>query len=458
MNNRTQAAESANSGEMLPLTRQRFGLRFADSATEQAYRQWRDEHILFLLMIGMGVSLLSWISAGVVIWFWLPDAPRLTFLVIAAIVTVFAIVLPLLWQPAFARLRTAMVAVFLLFLGLAVVGLMMLNGEPVAGFALALAAACSATIVTSFFAPVMQLPPLAALLAVIPSLGLVIGLAVHGYQIDLLDRFTVGVAVGYPVLVFHFVVMICVLVDRNNRMTFVNEMTIERQRESLSRSANLVRRYVPPAVAAHIFEGNEAAVDSPQRRRVTVLFSDIVGFTDMADRLDAESLTQILNEYMAAMADIVEAHGGTLNEFAGDGLMALFGAPAEMAPEAQAVNALHAAQAMQARLPALNEQWLKLGIGEPVQIRAGINTGVLSVGSFGSAGRMTYTAIGLQTNIAARIQAQCAPGGVLLSDASWHLVKDQIDCEARGEVECKGVHFPVKVYAPAAPPSLRGTK
>lgn len=216
----------------------------------------------------------------------------------------------------------------------------------------------------------------------------------------------------------------------------------------LEQSRKFIRRYIPPAVADQIIAGNTADIDVPARRRITVLFSDIVGFTDMADRLDAESLTQILNEYMAAMADIIEKHGGTLNEFSGDGMMALFGAPNQLEPKSQAMNALQAAHDMQNQLPTFNERWQALGIGEPLQIRIGINTGVLSVGSFGSEGRMTYTAIGLQTNIASRIQAHCAPGGILLSDASWHLVKDQIDCEPCGEVQCKGVHFPVKVYAP----------
>ena len=76
----------------------------------------------------------------------------------------------------------------------------------------------------------------------------------------------------------------------------------------------------------------------------------------------------------------------------------------------------------------------------------GINTGMLSVGSFGSQGRMTYTAIGLQTNVTARIQAQCQPGGILLSDASWQLIREEVQCTPKGEIEVKGVHFPIKVY------------
>ncbi|MGH8458952.1 MAG: adenylate/guanylate cyclase domain-containing protein, partial [Nevskiales bacterium] len=106
------------------------------------------------------------------------------------------------------------------------------------------------------------------------------------------------------------------------------------------------------------------------------------------------------------------------------------------------------AQAMQARLPELNARWRKLGLGAALQIRVGINTGMVSVGSYGSEGRMTYTAIGLQTNIAARIQSHCEPGGILISDATWQLIHEAIECTPKGEVQCKGVHYPVAVYSP----------
>ncbi len=187
---------------------------------------------------------------------------------------------------------------------------------------------------------------------------------------------------------------------------------------------------------------------------MTVLFSDVVGFTNTADSLDPESLAQIVQEYLATMATIVERHGGTLNEFAGDGVMALFGAPLERPAEEQVAAALAAATEIQTNMPVLNEHWFKIGLDHELHTRIGINTGVLSVGTFGSGGRATYTAIGIQTNIAARIQAECDPGSILLSQASWHLIKDTVLCEERGEAEVKGVHFPIKLYAPVQPHEL----
>ncbi|MFL6060542.1 MAG: adenylate/guanylate cyclase domain-containing protein [Marmoricola sp.] len=228
--------------------------------------------------------------------------------------------------------------------------------------------------------------------------------------------------------------------ERDLRTRYANERLIDQQRM-------LVRRYAPSSVVSRIELGDHT-VDHPQRRKVTVFFSDVVGFTSMADRVDPEALADIVNEYLGALADLIERHGGTLNEFAGDGVMAIFGAPDEMDPEAQVTAALAAARELQTSLPEWSRSWYQHGILEDAKARVGINTGTVSVGTFGSAVRATYTGIGLQTNIAARVQAQAEPGGILLSNTSWHLVKDGVPCEPRGEVMVKGVHFPIGLYAP----------
>lgn len=253
-----------------------------------------------------------------------------------------------------------------------------------------------------------------------------------------------------PLMAGVVILVVCSVLDRMTRQTFVLEQILGHQARELKSNGELIRRYIPRSVAEHIDAGKGRAVDTPQRKQVTVLFSDIVGFTTLADRLDAGSLTHILATYMSTMVKLVEAHGGTLNEFAGDWLMSIFGAPSEMALKDQALQAIKTAQAMQTALTQLNESWSQLGLGEalPLRIRIGINTGELSVGSFGSEGRMIYTAIGLQTNMAARIQAECKPGGVLLTNATWLLVKDDIPCEPMGALAIKGVQFLVPVYQP----------
>ncbi len=94
----------------------------------------------------------------------------------------------------------------------------------------------------------------------------------------------------------------------------------------------------------------------------------------------------------------------------------------------------------------LGEKWFAEGIQTPFRIRIGINTGVASIGDFGSEGRTTYSAVGNQTNLTARIQDHCEPGKVLISHTTWALVRDKIPCEEHGEIEVKGLHYPVRVY------------
>jgi class 3 adenylate cyclase len=216
--------------------------------------------------------------------------------------------------------------------------------------------------------------------------------------------------------------------------------------ERLRRATGLIRRYVPAQLATRILTGEHGLRATPERRKVTLFFSDVVGFTEAADRMEPEDLSTLLNEYLSEMATIADAFGATVNQFIGDGIMIFFGAPEATRDEDHALRAVEMADAMQRRMGELREKWFQEGIQEPFQIRIGINTGVASVGDFGSAGRITYSAIGNQTNLTARIQAACAPGKILVSHTTWALVKDRITSNERGEIQVKGLHYPVRVY------------
>ena len=105
---------------------------------------------------------------------------------------------------------------------------------------------------------------------------------------------------------------------------------------------------------------------------------------------------------------------------------------------------------MQERMVGLRERWTGEGISNPFRIRVGINSGHVNVGNFGSEGRMTYTAIGRETNLAARIEKACTAGRILISQATWELVRDDVPCVERGEIQVKGIQQPVRVYEVAA--------
>ena len=162
--------------------------------------------------------------------------------------------------------------------------------------------------------------------------------------------------------------------------------------------------------------------------------------------MEPEDLASLLNEYLSEMSKIADAFGATVNQFVGDGIMIFFGAPEATSDQDHAMRAVRMSLAMQQRMSELGEKWFSEGIQTPFRIRIGLNTGVANVGDFGSEGRTIYSAIGNQTNLTARIQDHCEPGKVLISHTTWALVKDQIACQERGEIEVKGLHYRVRVY------------
>jgi class 3 adenylate cyclase len=305
-------------------------------------------------------------------------------------------------------------------------------------------------IVVMFFGfAIFRIPPGAAMAAVTPYVAFGSYQLLRTYDRGDLDGVEAASLATVQWIAYLGCLLVCVVIEIVDRLAFCKDQIIEAQQQELRTSRETIRRYVPRAVSDHIVQGDTVGIDVPARRVVTVLLADLVGFTALAEALDADLLTQVTNDYMTAMSELVDAHGGIVNEFAGDGLMALFGAPDEMDVVEQALSAVRAARAMQARLPSLSLSWQRVGVIEPLRMRIGISTGVLSVGSFGSEGRMTYTAIGLHTNIAARLEAHCEPGGILMSESTWDLAKDVIPCVPRGEVQCKGLREPVRAYAPA---------
>lgn len=217
-------------------------------------------------------------------------------------------------------------------------------------------------------------------------------------------------------------------------------------RDQLDHAVALISRYVPAELASGILAGSERPDDGYRRQKVTVFFSDIVGFTDLAEELEPEDLARVLNEYFGEMTAIAGRHRGTVDELQGDGLIVLFGAPTHVSDREHALDAVAMASEMQEAIDRLNVHWQDAGIGEGVAVRMGINTGVVTVGHFGSGGRMKYTVIGKHVNLAARIQAACRPGRVLLSHATWLLVRDVVKAISLGDQEFKGIVRPVEVH------------
>jgi len=150
------------------------------------------------------------------------------------------------------------------------------------------------------------------------------------------------------------------------------------------------------------------------------------------------------------MTALAAKYGATVDECVGDAVVCFFGAPAATDDRDHALRAARMALAMNRRVAGLEPHWQRFGARRPPRIRIGVNTGVASIGSFGSNRRMDYTAIGRQVNLAARLEAQCEPGSVLTSHSTYALVRDEIPCRPEGGIRVKGIHHPVQVYSPSA--------
>lgn len=174
-------------------------------------------------------------------------------------------------------------------------------------------------------------------------------------------------------------------------------------------------RFLPEYVVRQMLENPESFKLGGVNQTITVLFADIRGFTRLSEHAQPEKVVQLLNKYFSAMTDIIFAHGGTLDKYLGDGLMALFGAPT--ATPDDATNALNAAVAMQRRVMGMNDDLRAQGLPE-VAIGIGLHTGEAVVGYIGSERRSEYTAIGDTVNTASRLESNSKGGQILLSDAA----------------------------------------
>ncbi len=214
----------------------------------------------------------------------------------------------------------------------------------------------------------------------------------------------------------------------------------------LHEASNLISRYVPAEVVEGIMSGKGALYDGHMRRRITVFFSDLVGFSDIAEELEPEDLAVVLNEYFSEMTAIARRHQGTVDELAGDALLILFGAPYATSDRDHALRAVTMACEMHGVMETLNERWRDAGITETLRVRMGINTGVVTVGNFGSPERIKYAALGKHVNLAARLQTVCEPGRTLMSYATYLLVKNEVEARSIGDLQLKGIHKPVGAY------------
>lgn len=215
----------------------------------------------------------------------------------------------------------------------------------------------------------------------------------------------------------------------------------------IARSAGDIRntfgRYLSSEIVATLLESPEGLKLGGERRKLTLFTSDLRGFTATAERLPPEEVVKILNFYLGYMADIITRYNGTIDEFMGDGILVLFGAP--ISREDDAKRSIACAIEMQQAMVTVNEQMKQWGL-PPLEMGIGINTGEVVVGNIGSEKRAKYGVVGNQVNLTYRIESYTIGGQVIISETTLKEAGDQVKIIGQRQVAPKGVKEPITIY------------
>jgi class 3 adenylate cyclase/CHASE3 domain sensor protein len=222
------------------------------------------------------------------------------------------------------------------------------------------------------------------------------------------------------------------------------ERKVEEQLEQLRRAEQL-RRYLAPQIADALLDGGATVSLESTRRNLTILVANIRGFTSMSERIEPEELIDGLNQHFSVMTDVVFRHGGTLDKYVGDGVLAFFGDPIPF--EDHAERAVASALEMRQRLRALRSRWT-LQRDDELNVGIGITTGYVTVGNIGSATRTEYTVIGNQVNLASRLAQIASPDQIVISERTLAVpdVRERVHSVPLDAIALEGFRHPVKVF------------
>ncbi len=235
-----------------------------------------------------------------------------------------------------------------------------------------------------------------------------------------------------------------VLLARTKTLLLLKDISVKQQildkQKALSKVVHQLSRYFPKALVEKILNQQDTTGFAASRKLITILFADLVGFTELTDRFEAEVITDLLNQFITEMNILVEKHNGLLNEVLGDGLVVLFGSPDKLSKKHQAIESLNLAVAMQLKLKQLGERWLSQGLDHNVMLRIGIHQDFATVGNIGAENLIAYRAVGSGVNLASRLQSECNPGKILVSYPIYAQTKDMFKFEDLSEMQFKGFH------------------
>ena len=238
-----------------------------------------------------------------------------------------------------------------------------------------------------------------------------------------------------------------ILKQENEKLISLNQEAYDSLKEKnakLEKISSRLAKYLSPQIYKNIFETESEQTNNYKRKKLTVFFSDIKGFTDLSDSLDPDLLAELINDYLSAMTDIALKYGGTIDKFIGDAILVFFGDPESDGLKKDASKCLSMAIAMQNKVAELDRNWREdRGITEGLQVRMGISTGYCTVGNFGSVQRVDYTVLGSTVNLASRLESICQPKQILVAPETKTLLEKDFEFEAQEAIELKGFNKPI---------------
>ena len=252
-------------------------------------------------------------------------------------------------------------------------------------------------------------------------------------NITLFSRYNMWLNLIYPVLTMLAVYLV---------ITVYRYITEEREKKKIR---NAFQYYLTPSVIAEMLKDPSKLKLGGDKKQLTVLFSDIRGFTTISEQLSPEGLVHLLNEYLTAMTDLIFKYDGLLDKYMGDAIMAVYGAPLDQPDHAlracrTALEMLHTLKKLQAKWSAEEKPYVNIGVG--------VNTGDMVVGNMGSQMRFDYTVMGDSVNLSSRLEGINKEYGtnIVISEFTYAIVKDELYCRELDAVRVKGKKLPVKIY------------
>lgn len=235
--------------------------------------------------------------------------------------------------------------------------------------------------------------------------------------------------------------------ERASKDKYTLSTLLSRTSEDLEKSLELLKkmfgRYISTEVMKSLLEDPSALELGGERRTVTIMMTDLRGFTALAERLEPEQVVQMLNSYLEVVVDVVLQYNGTINEIIGDALLVIFGAPQQMPDRAH--RAIACAIEMQNTMKEVNKQNQKMGLPE-LEMGIGLNDAEVIVGNIGSSKRSKYGVVGSGVNLASRIESYTVGGQILISESLLKYVGEDLRIDGQMEVLPKGAEAALRIY------------